>query len=238
MFRMANIHLQLKYKWTGSQRDIKANDIKYIKHYETISLYIVLIEFLCIFCGRVCRIFPGRVEDLWCFRLFLLITFWGRTPTGRFRLSFFTELTHLLPQDMSISTSLIAKNFGSFILDGQFLDTYFLISDKISDKDFGHFPKHCYHRFPWYATFEIKTPAEMFPKFPSIIQSVVSNRQHVIKTHYLIGYQTSYVNSSNLKVCSNVDVKPCFARLVTEVFWLKRNFLPERIWIKSILNTF
>ena len=25
----------------------------------------------------------------------------------------------------------------------------------------------------------------------------------------LIGYQTSYVNLSNLKVCSNVDVKPC-----------------------------
>ena len=29
---------------------------------------------------------------------------------------------------------------------------------------FGH-----YHRFPWYATFENKTPAETFPKFPSII---------------------------------------------------------------------
>ena len=26
-----------------------------------------------------------------------------------------------------------------------------------------------YHRFPWYATFQIKTPAETFPKFPSII---------------------------------------------------------------------
>ena len=28
--------------------------------------------------------------------------------------------------------------------------------------------KVCYHHFPWYATFENKTPAETFPKFPSI----------------------------------------------------------------------
>ena len=33
------------------------------------------------------------------------------------------------------------------------------------------------------------------------------------------GYQTSYAYFSNLKVCSNVDVKPCFAPGVTEVFW-------------------
>ena len=29
-----------------------------------------------------------------------------------------------------------------------------------------------YHRFPWYATFENKIPAETFPKFPSIIHVV------------------------------------------------------------------
>ena len=62
-----------------------------------------------------------------------------------------------------------------------------------------------------------KQPRKPFPKFPSIIQSVVSKRQHVIKKHVLIGYQTSYVCLSNLKVCSNVDIKPCFARVVTEV---------------------
>ena len=32
--------------------------------------------------------------------------------------------------------------------------------------------KVCYHRFPWYATFENKTPAETFPKFPSIIHVI------------------------------------------------------------------
>ena len=29
-----------------------------------------------------------------------------------------------------------------------------------------------YHRFPWYATFENKTPAETFPKFPSIMHVI------------------------------------------------------------------
>ena len=32
--------------------------------------------------------------------------------------------------------------------------------------------KRRYHCFPWYATFEIKTPAETFPKFPSIIHGM------------------------------------------------------------------
>ena len=27
---------------------------------------------------------------------------------------------------------------------------------------------HIYHRFRWYATLENKTPAETFPKFPSV----------------------------------------------------------------------
>ena len=29
-----------------------------------------------------------------------------------------------------------------------------------------------YHRFPWYATFQIETPAETFPKFPSVIHII------------------------------------------------------------------
>ena len=29
-----------------------------------------------------------------------------------------------------------------------------------------------YHRFRWYATFQIKTPAETFPKFPSIMRVI------------------------------------------------------------------
>ena len=67
---------------------------------------------------------------------------------------------------------------------------------------------------------DTRTPAQTFPEFPSIIQSDASSkRQHVMEKHVLIGYQTSYVCSSNLKVCSNVDVKLCFARVVTEVFW-------------------
>ena len=61
--------------------------------------------------------------------------------------------------------------------------------------------------------------AETFPKFPSVILSVVSERQHVMKKCVLIGCQMSYVYLSNLKVCSNVYVKPCFAREVREVFW-------------------
>ena len=58
-----------------------------------------------------------------------------------------------------------------------------------------------YHRFPWYATFKVKTPAETFSKFPSIIQSIVSKQQQVMKKHVLIGYQKSCVCLSNLKVC-------------------------------------
>ena len=33
-----------------------------------------------------------------------------------------------------------------------------------------------YHRFPWYATFEMKTPTEMFPKFPSIIRRMFARQ--------------------------------------------------------------
>ena len=29
----------------------------------------------------------------------------------------------------------------------------------------------CYHRFGWYATLENKTPAETFPKFPSVLRA-------------------------------------------------------------------
>ena len=29
-----------------------------------------------------------------------------------------------------------------------------------------------YHRFHWYATLENKTPAEMFPKFPSVLRVI------------------------------------------------------------------
>ena len=32
-----------------------------------------------------------------------------------------------------------------------------------------------YHRFRWYATLENKTPAETFPKFPSVLR-VIDNR--------------------------------------------------------------
>ena len=61
-------------------------------------------------------------------------------------------------------------------------------------KKYGH-----YHRFPWYATFEIKTSAETFPKCPSIIHimpymdellncfsSFLSNIRRVIRTFLLV----------------------------------------------------
>ena len=31
-----------------------------------------------------------------------------------------------------------------------------------------------YHRFRWYVTLENKTPAEMFPKFPSVLRVIDS----------------------------------------------------------------
>ena len=46
---------------------------------------------------------------------------------------------------------------------------YVLTSSKNGCKVKTSVPDHC---FTWFATFEIKTPAEMFPKFPSIIRQI------------------------------------------------------------------
>ena len=53
--------------------------------------------------------------------------------------------------------------------------------------------------------------------FPHIIQWVASKQTHMMEKHVLIGYQTPHVCMPNLRICRNV--KPCFARVIMEVFW-------------------
>ena len=61
-------------------------------------------------------------------------------------------------------TLLLKKYTPNIFIEDIFISVYFIRGRK-GLKAF----LNTYHRFPWYATFQIKTPAETFPKFPSII---------------------------------------------------------------------
>ena len=70
--------------------------------------------------------------------------------------------------DVSKPNFFAENNFGARISNKLKFSPFLLTSGEVIVGTW----KPSYHRFPWYATFQIETPAETFPKFPSIIHVI------------------------------------------------------------------
>ena len=78
----------------------------------------------------------------------------------------------------------------------------------------------CYHRFRWYTTLENKTPAEMFPKFPSVLRVIDRSGQNPPITATSVTFRPSLCHASGLWL---VDFDP---------------ICQEHVWLMEILETF
>ena len=79
---------------------------------------------------------------------------------------------------------------------------------------------YCYHRFQWYATLENETPAEMFPKFPSVLRVIDRSGQNPPITATSVTFRPSLCHASGLWL---VDFDP---------------ICQEHVWLTEILETF
>ena len=71
-------------------------------------------------------------------------------------------------------------------------------------------PMKNYHRFPWYATFQIKTPAETFPKFLSIMRVIDRSNRNPPITTTSVTFWPSLHHASGL----DISLENCFLGFV------------------------
>ena len=69
----------------------------------------------------------------------------------------------------------LATNFWRMVASlATWISSYYFISVMFSFPEIHDEINDCYHRFRWYATLENKTPAETFPKLPSVLTYALS----------------------------------------------------------------